>query len=69
MSKQVQDTSGCNDIAAYQPDRFTVVPSDSNLQSTGTVGGPEADHRFVTREGGSDVGYQDALGFGGRELL
>ena len=32
------------------------VPADSNLQSTTTAGGPQADHRLVVRDGGADDG-------------
>jgi hypothetical protein len=66
MSKQVQDTSANNAAADYDPSKFSQVDPDSNFQSTVTVG---AEDRLVVREGGSDLGFQDAMGFGGRELL
>jgi hypothetical protein len=44
------------------------VDADSNLQSTGTAGGPLADQSFVVREGGSDASAQEAQGFGGRTI-
>jgi hypothetical protein len=52
-------------------DRFSTtgdINADSNLQSTGTAGGPLADHSLVLREGGSDASAQEAQGFGGRTI-
>lgn len=69
-TEQKQNTASANvDLNAYDKRKYCEVPDDSNLQSTGVAGGADADHSIVTREGGSDAGYQAGYGAGGRELL
>jgi hypothetical protein len=65
-TQKIQDTSSTGAAADYDTADHFGVEADSNCQSAATVG--EQD-RFVTREGGSDAGYQAAQGAGGRELL
>lgn len=68
MSSTVQDTSGHDDLAAYNTAKYSVVEPDSNEQSTVTTGGED---NLVTRRGGADCDLQnyDSGQSGGRSLL
>lgn len=65
-TRNINDTSANSAASDYNTANHVGIPADSNEQATEIVA-PAG--RLVTREGGSDLGYQDAQGFGGRELL
>lgn len=66
MSNVVRDTSGNDDLASYDPGKYSQVESDSNLQATVTIG----EGHIERRSGGADdAGLRDSnLGAGGRSI-
>jgi hypothetical protein len=69
---KIQNTSANVDLSAFAPERYchAGLEADSNLQSTGSAGGPEADSSFVRNSGGGDdAGLRDSnLGAGGKSI-
>lgn len=65
MSDRINDTSAFGDLAAYQPEKYSMVDADSNCQSTVTTGGE--DH-LIQSTGGGDPQPDTGMS-GGKSLL